>query len=38
MPDKIGKYVVVKEVGRGSSGIVYLSHDAYYRRDVSIKV
>src|SRR2546429_6350992 len=38
MPDKIGKYVVVKEVGRGSTGIVYLSHDAYYGRDVAIKV
>ena len=22
MPDKIGKYVVIKEVGRGSTGIV----------------
>src|SRR5258708_20875290 len=38
MPDKIGKYVVVREVGRGSTGVVYLSHDAYYGRDVAIKV
>src|SRR5882672_3545538 len=38
MPDKIGKYTVVREVGRGSTGIVYLSHDAYYGRDVAIKV
>ncbi len=38
MPDKIGKYVVIREVGRGSTGIVYLSHDAYYGRDVAIKV
>jgi eukaryotic-like serine/threonine-protein kinase len=36
--EKIGKYVVVREVGRGSTGIVYLSHDAYYGRDVAIKV
>lgn len=35
---KIGKYLVVKEVGRGSTGVVYLSHDPYYRRDVAIKV
>ena len=35
---KIGKYVIVKEVGRGSTGVVYLSHDPYYRRDVAIKV
>src|SRR3954454_19536250 len=38
VPDRIGKYVVIKEVGRGSTGIVYLSHDAYYGRDVAIKV
>lgn len=36
--EKIGKYVLVKEVGRGSTGVVYLSHDPYYRRDVAIKV
>jgi serine/threonine protein kinase len=30
--------VIVKEVGRGSTGVVYLSHDPYYRRDVAIKV
>jgi serine/threonine protein kinase len=36
--NKIGKYLVIKEVGRGSTGVVYLSHDPYYRRDVAIKV
>jgi serine/threonine protein kinase len=35
---KIGKYQIVNEVGKGSTGIVYLSHDPYYRRDVAIKV
>ena len=38
VPDKIGKYVIVNQVGRGSTGTVYLSHDPYYRRDVAIKV
>ena len=38
MPEKIGKYVIINEVGRGSTGIVYLSHDPYYGRDVAIKV
>ena len=38
IPERIGKYVIIKEVGRGSTGIVYLSHDAYYGRDVAIKV
>lgn len=35
---KVGKYVVINEVGRGSTGTVYLSHDPYYGRDVAIKV
>jgi len=38
VPDKIGKYVIINKVGKGSTGIVYLSHDPYYRRDVAIKV
>ncbi|MEO0345916.1 MAG: protein kinase, partial [Pseudomonadota bacterium] len=38
IPEKFGKYVIVNEVGRGSTGTVYLSHDPYYRRDVAIKV
>src|SRR5438477_11462644 len=38
IPERIGKYLVINEVGRGSTGTVYLSHDAYYGRDVAIKV
>ncbi len=38
IPEKIGKYVIINQVGRGSTGNVYLSHDPYYRRDVAIKV
>jgi serine/threonine protein kinase len=38
VPERIGKYVIVREVGQGSTGIVYLSHDPYYGRDVAIKV
>jgi eukaryotic-like serine/threonine-protein kinase len=38
VPARIGKYVIVREVGRGSTGVVYLSHDPYYGRDVAIKV
>ena len=38
VPERIGKYVIVNEVGRGSTGTVYLSHDPYYGRDVAIKV
>lgn len=38
IPDKIGKYVIINEIGQGSTGSVYLSHDPYFRRDVAIKV
>jgi serine/threonine protein kinase len=38
VPERIGKYVIVREVGQGSTGNVYLSHDPYYGRDVAIKV
>ena len=38
LPERIGKYEIIKEVGRGSTGSVYLSHDPYYGRDVAIKV
>jgi serine/threonine protein kinase len=37
-PEKIGKYVIINEIGQGSTGRVYLSHDPYFRRDVAIKV
>jgi eukaryotic-like serine/threonine-protein kinase len=37
-PERIGKYLIINEVGRGSTGTVYLSHDPYYGRDVAIKV
>ncbi len=37
-PERIGKYEIVREVGQGSTGTVYLSHDPYYGRDVAIKV
>ncbi|HEX7718272.1 MAG TPA: hypothetical protein VF389_00575, partial [Woeseiaceae bacterium] len=37
-PRKIGKYVIINKIGKGSTGTVYLSHDPYYRRDVAIKV
>jgi len=38
VPGKIGKYSIVNEVGKGSTGTVFLSHDPFFRRDVAIKV
>ena len=37
-PEKIGKYDIINQIGQGSTGRVYLSHDPYFRRDVAIKV
>lgn len=37
-PAKLGKYTLQRELGRGSSGTVYLGHDPFEIRDVAIKV
>jgi serine/threonine protein kinase len=36
VPECIGKYEIIRDLGKGSSGRVYLSHDPYYGRDVAI--
>ena len=38
IPERIGKYPIINEVGHGSTGTVFMSHDPYYGRDVAIKV
>jgi len=37
MPVQIGPYQVVREIGRGGMGVVYLARDARLDRDVAIK-
>ena len=37
-PEKIGKYPVVRELGRGATSVVYLARDPFANRDVAIKV
>jgi serine/threonine protein kinase len=38
VPDKIGKYPVIREIGRGATSCVYLGRDPFANRDVAIKV
>ncbi|MSQ60919.1 MAG: serine/threonine protein kinase, partial [Betaproteobacteria bacterium] len=37
-PERIGKYPVVREIGRGATSVVYLARDTFAGRDVAIKV
>jgi serine/threonine protein kinase len=36
--DKIGKYQIIKELGRGATSAVYLANDAFAGRQVAIKL
>jgi eukaryotic-like serine/threonine-protein kinase len=36
--DKIGKYNLVREIGRGATSKVYLGNDPFAQRDVAIKI
>jgi len=36
--DKIGKYKLVREIGRGATATVYLGNDPFTQRDLAIKV
>lgn len=38
MQERIGKYRIHKEVGRGASSTVYLAFDEFYNSDVAVKV
>ncbi len=37
IPQKLGKYKVIKELGRGGMGIVYLASDPFIKRLVAVK-
>jgi serine/threonine protein kinase len=36
--EKLGKYELLREIGRGATATVYLGSDPYTRREVAIKV
>ena len=38
LPSRIGKYEIVRRVGRGAMGVVYHAHDPLLDRDVALKV
>ncbi len=38
LPDRIGRYVLVRELGRGAMATVYLARDPFSEREVALKV
>lgn len=38
LPHHIGKYRILRELGRGATSTVYLAEDAFHQREVAIKV
>ncbi|MDH3714691.1 MAG: serine/threonine-protein kinase [Gammaproteobacteria bacterium] len=38
IPKKLGKYEIVREIGRGNMGSVYLANDNFNHREVAVKV
>lgn len=38
IPEKLGKYEIRKQVGRGSMGVVYEGYDPYADKEVAVKV
>jgi len=38
LPERIGKYPVMRELGRGATSVVYLCNDPFYSRNVAVKV
>ena len=37
MPDKIGRYEIIKTIGQGAMGLVYMAKDPAIDRTVAIK-
>ena len=38
LPEKIGKYPISREIGRGATSVVYLGRDPFANREVAIKL
>lgn len=37
MPERVGKYRIIKEIGRGATAVVYLAENPYYPEPVALK-
>ena len=37
-PERVGKYIIIREVGRGACATVYLADDPFNQRKVALKV
>ena len=37
-PEKIGKYPIIRELGRGATSVVYLARDPFANREVALKL
>ena len=37
-PERIGRFEIIRELGRGGYGVVFLAHDSDLERDVALKV
>ncbi|MDO6387986.1 serine/threonine-protein kinase [Uliginosibacterium sp. 31-12] len=37
MPERVGKYKIIREIGRGATAVVYLAENPYYPEPVALK-
>ena len=38
LPERVGRYALVRELGRGATATVYLAHDPFAQREVALKL
>ncbi|MGH8745844.1 MAG: hypothetical protein ACREUK_05080, partial [Burkholderiales bacterium] len=38
LPERVGRYALLRELGRGGTAAVFLAHDPFARREVALKL